>query len=63
MMKEKISEIISQIDEEYVYEATDYVKMKSKPFFEWLKGKFWIVEEIGTKCYFFRRKWNFILQQ
>lgn len=43
MMKRKISEIISNIDEEYICEATDYVKVKSNPLLEWIKGKFWLV--------------------
>ena len=43
MMKRKISEIISNINEEYICEATDYVRIKSRPLLEWIKGKFWIV--------------------
>ena len=42
MMKQKISEIISNIDEEYIREATDYVRIKSRPLVEWIKGKIWL---------------------
>ena len=43
MMKQKISEIISNIDEEYIREATDYVRIKSRPLIEWIKSKIWLV--------------------
>ena len=43
MLKYKISEIISNIDEEYICEATDYVRVKSRRFLNWIKGKVWIL--------------------
>ncbi len=43
MMKQKISEIMSNIDEEYICEATDYVRVKSRRFLNWIKGKVWIL--------------------
>ena len=47
MIKRKISDIISNIDEEYICEATEYTKLKSRIFWEWIK------RVVGVVCLVF----------